>query len=83
MVPGPRGVARIRDERLRYTVAELFVAEHGGDGVVADVVADPQSAEEQLDGKVLVDAVVDEHSVFLTSRQQYGHVAVWTMRQRR
>jgi len=65
------------------TVAELFVAEHGRDGVVADVVADTESSEEQLDGEVLVDTVVDDDAVSLTRRQQQRHVAVWTRRQRR
>ena len=65
------------------TVTELFVAKHGGDGVVADVVADAQSTQEQFDGQVLVDAVVQYHSLFLAGRQQQRHVAVWPMRERR
>jgi len=65
------------------TVAELFVAEHGRHGVVADVVADAQSSEEQLDGEVLFDAVVDEDAVTLTSGQQQRHVAARSVRQRR
>ena len=64
------------------TVAELFIAEHGRDWVVADVVADSEAAEKQLDGEVLVDAVVEQDAVTLAGRQQDRDVAVRSMRQR-
>ena len=75
--PLPLPSCRPVENDKRQTVAELFVAEHGGDRIVADVVADAQSAKEQFDGEVFVDAVVNDDAVLLTRRQQQGDVTVW------
>jgi len=57
------------NKRRVQTVAKLFVAKHGRDWIVADIVADSESPQEQFHSQVLVDSVVDNHAMSLTGRQ--------------
>ena len=58
-----------------FAIGDHLVTVHGRGWVVANVVRDPDTAVEQLDGDmVAVLAVVEENPVFLRGREDDGHV---------
>ena len=59
---------------MGLVVVEDGVAEHGGGGGVAHVQTDPHPAVEELDGQVVVVAVVEQHAGRLCGLDHQGEV---------